>query len=176
VFDRFSLAFGRKSYHTKFDVGDEEEITPVVKGMKIMKTAFYPYTCLDLTRGVELKIEGRTIKGNKVREDYKRVTVASKLLLDTMHEVKQEIRKDSRKEMAEMRAKVENLKKEMKKTSSPPESFNHKGNISSRSANETVAEKTKDVINRFMRAEFVGNHMFDDLMVPKIGRMEKKNE
>ncbi|GJX82705.1 hypothetical protein Tco_0332186, partial [Tanacetum coccineum] len=105
------------------------------------------------------------------------VTVASKLLSDTMHEVKQEIRKDSMKEMAEMRAKVENLEKELKKTSSsPPESFNHKGNVSSQSANETGAEKTEDVINRFMRTEFVGNHMFDDLMVPKIGRMEKKNE
>ncbi|GKB40234.1 hypothetical protein Tco_0885176 [Tanacetum coccineum] len=94
-----------------------------------------------------------------------------------MHEVKQEIRKDSMKEMAEMRAKVENLEKELKKTSSsPPESFNHKRNVSSQSANETGAEKTEDVINRFMRTEFVGNHMFDDLMVPKIGRMEKKNE
>ena len=94
-----------------------------------------------------------------------------------MHEVKQEMRKDGMKEMAEMRAKVENLEKELKKTSSSmPENFNQNGNIRSQSATEGGAEKTKVVIDKFMRTEFIGNHMFDDLMVPKIGRMEKKNE
>lgn len=65
----------------------------------------------------------------------------------------------------------------MKKTSSQtPENFNQKVNVSTKSATEGGAEKTKDVINRFMRTEFVGNHMFNDLLVPKIGHMEKKFE
>ncbi|PWA34049.1 hypothetical protein CTI12_AA624080 [Artemisia annua] len=78
--------------------------------------------------------------------------------------------------MAEMRAKVENLEKELKKTSSSmPENFNQNGNMSSQSANEGGTEKIRVVIDKFMRTEFLGNHMFDDLMVPKIGRHRENN-
>lgn len=100
------------------------------------------------------------------------VTVASKLVKDTMREVKQVNQKDGMKAMEE---KVDRLEKDLKKSTSQPENLSKRRNLGSQNAGGGEAEKTKDMINVFMKTEFVGNQMFNDLMVPKITCMEKKN-
>ncbi|KAI7733009.1 hypothetical protein M8C21_025000 [Ambrosia artemisiifolia] len=100
-------------------------------------------------------------------------TVASKLVSDTMREVKQQNHKDG---MKSMQAKMDKLETDLMKSTSPPEKLTQNGKLSSGNAVEGGSEKTKDMINTFMKSEFVGNHMFRDLMVPKIARIENTNE
>ncbi|KAI3755819.1 hypothetical protein L1987_55626 [Smallanthus sonchifolius] len=69
-------------------------------------------------------------------------------------------------------AKVDKLDKDVMKLTSQPENFIQNGKLSSENAVEGGSEKTKDMINTFMKTELVGNHMFRDLMVPKIAHME----
>ncbi|KAF5814908.1 hypothetical protein HanXRQr2_Chr03g0116441 [Helianthus annuus] len=110
-----------------------------------------------------------------VCEGFKHIpgaTVASKLASDTMREVKQQNHKDGLKSV---QAKMDKLEKDLMKSTSQPEILDQNGNLSSANAIEGGSE-TKDMINTFMKTEFVGNHMFRDLMVPKIARIENTNE
>ncbi|KAJ0601355.1 hypothetical protein HanIR_Chr03g0127341 [Helianthus annuus] len=99
-------------------------------------------------------------------------TVASKLVSDTMREVKQQNHKDGLKSV---QAKMDKLEKDLMKSTSQLEILAQNGKLSSANAIEDGSE-TKDMINTFMKTEFVGNHMFRDLMVPKIARIENINE
>lgn len=100
-------------------------------------------------------------------------TVASKLVTDTMREVKQVSNKDK---LNTMQAKVDKLEKDLMKSTSKPEILIQNRKLSFENAVEGGSENTKDVINKFMKTEFVGNYMFRDLMVPKISHLENKNE
>ncbi|KAJ0601354.1 hypothetical protein HanIR_Chr03g0127331 [Helianthus annuus] len=110
-----------------------------------------------------------------VYEGFKHIpgaTVASKLVSDTMREVKQQNHKDGLKSV---QAKMDKLEKDLMKSTSQPEILAQNGKLSSANAIEGGSE-TKDMINTFMKTEFVGNHMFRDLMVPKIARIENTNK
>ncbi|KAK9077518.1 hypothetical protein SSX86_005855 [Deinandra increscens subsp. villosa] len=104
-------------------------------------------------------------------------TVASKLVSDSMREVKQNNHKEGTESVG---AKMEKLEKDLTKSTSQPENSVQNEKLSFENAveesqpqnlnkNEKLcfeieveggSEKTKDMINTFMRTEFVGNHMF----------------
>ncbi|KAI3702895.1 hypothetical protein L6452_28648 [Arctium lappa] len=110
-----------------------------------------------------------------VREGFKHIpgaTVATKLISDTMLEVKREKHKDGLKAM---QAKMDRLEEDLKKSTSQPEISSQNRNLNSNHAGAGGTENTKDMINMFMKTEFVGNHMFRDLMVPKLPRKEEKS-
>ncbi|KAJ9551403.1 hypothetical protein OSB04_015448 [Centaurea solstitialis] len=96
-------------------------------------------------------------------------TVATKLLSDVMLEVKQETDKDGTKAM---QARIDSLEEDLKKSTSQQEISRQNSNLN---PNGGGTENTKDMINMFMKTEFVGNHMFRDLMVPKLPCTEKKS-
>ncbi|KAD4178943.1 hypothetical protein E3N88_27534 [Mikania micrantha] len=102
-----------------------------------------------------------------IYEGFKHIpgaTVASKLISDTMREVKQENQKDG------LQTKRDKLKNDLMKSTE-----NKKFCVEN--AVEGESEKTKDLINAFMKTEFVGNHMFHDLMIAqKSARIDNKDE
>ncbi|XP_076905263.1 uncharacterized protein LOC143560978 [Bidens hawaiensis] len=111
-----------------------------------------------------------------VYEGFKHIpgaTVASKLVSDTMRDVKQQNKIDG---MKSVQAKVDKLEKDLLKSTSQPESLIRPETLSSENAGEGGSEKAKDMINTFMKTGFIGNNMFRDLMVPKIARIDNTNE
>ncbi|KAK9077517.1 hypothetical protein SSX86_005854 [Deinandra increscens subsp. villosa] len=142
-----------------------------------------------------------------VYEGFKHIpgaTVASKLVSDSMREVKQNNHKERMKAVEE---KVDKFEKDLIKSTSQLEILVQNEKLSFENAVEGGCEKTKDmtttfmktdliqndklcfenavkggpekakdVINTFMKNEFVGNHMFHDLMVPRFVRIENANE
>ncbi|PWA64192.1 hypothetical protein CTI12_AA344890 [Artemisia annua] len=96
-------------------------------------------------------------------------SVATKLISDTMREVKQERDKDG------MKAKVTRLEEDFRSSKSQleVEIVSQNRHLILQNA---CANKAKDMINVFMVTEFVQNHMVCDIMVSKIACKEKKNE
>lgn len=95
--------------------------------------------------------------------------MATKLISDTMREVKQETNKDG------MKAKVIRLEEDFRSSKSQPEIVSQNRHLILQNA-DRGANKAKDMINMFMVTEFVQSHMVRDIMVSKIACKEKKNE
>ncbi|CAH1444503.1 unnamed protein product [Lactuca virosa] len=147
-----------------YSIGDGVKgITPDLSRVKRAGGTAYGYTSATVTKIDQVvRVDGfKHIPG---------ATVATKLVSDTMREVQGQSQKDG------MKAKVDRLEADLRRLTPQQGASSENGKLSFQVAVESGHEKARDVINMFMKTEFVGNQMFHDLMVPKSVRMEKKNE
>ncbi|CAI9303682.1 unnamed protein product [Lactuca saligna] len=177
-----------------YSIGDGVKgITPDLSTVKRAGSTAYNYTSATVTKINQVaRVDGihklpqywpqitlftTTLAKNTAKyaayEGFKHIpgaTVATKLVSDTMREVQRQSQKDG------IKGKVDRLEVDLRRLTPQQGCSSENGKLSSQVAVESGHEKARDVINMFMKTEFVGNQMFHDLMVPKIVRMEKKNE